>query len=90
MVVFPRDTLQLDPPPRGTLRAVDFLHQPLGAPAQRNELNPKPVEFMEIGVGRQLRVEDQLLGYCPVRSFQNRTKRRISSFSSALRNSPLA
>jgi hypothetical protein len=26
MVVLPRDTLQLDPPPRGTLRPVDFLH----------------------------------------------------------------
>ena len=65
MRVLPRDTLQLDPPPRGTRCLVDFPHQPLGAPAQGDELDPQPVELIELGVGRQLGVEDQFLGILP-------------------------
>ena len=37
----------------------------LSTPAQRDEPNPQPVELTELGVGRQLGVEDQFLGIPP-------------------------
>ena len=63
--VLPRDPLQLDPSPRRLRRLVDLPHQPRGAPAQRDELNPQPVELVELGVGRQLGIEDQFFRISP-------------------------
>ena len=90
MRVLPRDAFQLNPSPRGTGRPVELPHQSLGAPAQGNEVNSQPVELIELGIGRQLGIEDQFLRIRPVRSFQNWAKRRISAFWPSLRSSPLA
>ena len=49
--------------------AVNLPHQPLGATAQGDEVNPQSVELVEFGVGRQPGIEDQFLGI-PPRSFR--------------------
>ncbi len=65
MFVLPRDALQLDPAPRGAGRLVDLPHEPGRATAQGDELNSQPIEFIELGVGRQLGIEDQFFGIPP-------------------------
>ena len=56
------DALQLDPPPGRRRGPGHLVEQLLGAASQRDELNPHPVQLVEVGIGRQLGVEDQLLG----------------------------
>src|SRR5271157_1804452 len=65
MLVLARDAFQLDPAPRGAGRLVDLPHEPGRATAQGDELNPQPIEFIEIGIGRQLGVKDQFIGISP-------------------------
>ena len=65
MFVLPRDALQLDPAPRGAGHLVDLPHEPGRATAQGDELNSQPIEFIELGVGRQLGIEDQFFGIPP-------------------------
>ena len=65
MRVLPRDPLQLDPSPRRRRRLVDLPHQTLRAAAQSDEVDPQAVELIELGVGRQLGIEDQLFGIPP-------------------------
>ena len=65
MRVLPRDPLQLDPSPRGSRRLVDLPHQALGATTQGDELDAQAIELVELGVGRQLGVEDQFFGILP-------------------------
>ena len=65
MLVFPRDTLQLDPAPRRAGRLADLSHEPWRATAQGDEFNSQPIELIELGVGRQLGIEDQFFGISP-------------------------
>src|SRR5208337_1350383 len=65
MLVLARDALQLDPSPRGAGRLVDLPREPWRATAQGDELNSQPIEFIELGVGRQLGIEDQFFGIPP-------------------------
>ena len=57
-----RDPLQLNPPPRPSRCLVDLADQPLGASAQGDEPDPQSVEFIELGVRRQLGIKDQFFG----------------------------
>ena len=61
-LVLPRDSLQLDPAPRRAGRLVDLVLEPRRATAQGDKLNSQPIEFVEIGIGRQLGIEDQFFG----------------------------
>ena len=63
--VLARDPLQLDLSPCRLRHLVDLPHQPRGAPAQRDELNTQPVELVELGVGRQLGIENQFFRVPP-------------------------
>ena len=65
ILVLPRDTLQLDPAPRGAGRLVDLPLEPRRATAQGDKLNSQPIELIEIGIGRQLGIEDQFFGIPP-------------------------
>ena len=56
------DALELDPSPSRRRGLGDLFEQLLGPPPQGDELNPQPVQLAELGIGRQLGVEDQLLG----------------------------
>ena len=57
-----RDALQLDPSPGRRRGLADLVQELLRPPPQGDELDPQPVQLVELGIGRQLRVEDQLLG----------------------------
>jgi len=56
-----RDSLKLNSPP-GRNRLLVNLPQPLGRPSpERNEANPHPIEPIQMAIGCQLGVKDQLL-----------------------------
>jgi hypothetical protein len=56
-----RDTFRLDPTPGGHWGPGDLVKELHGALSKCNELDPHLIQFMEVGVGRQLRVKDQFL-----------------------------
>src|SRR6478735_1114538 len=60
--VVARNALELDPLPSRPRSLSDLLEKLLRPPPQGNELNPHPVQHVELGVRRQLGVEDQLFG----------------------------
>jgi hypothetical protein len=64
-LIDPRDSLKLDSPP-GRNRLLVNLPKPLGRTSpERDEANPHPIEPIQMAIGRQLGVKDQLLGELP-------------------------
>ena len=63
--VGPRQAVQGDPPPGRGRAAPDRPQHAARAAPQGHEPDPAPVQSVEVGVGRQLRVEHQLLGRAP-------------------------
>ena len=61
-LVRPRGALQFDPPPGRRRCPGDRVEELRDPSPQRDELDPHPVQLVEVGVGRQLGVEDQFLG----------------------------
>ena len=61
-LVRPGGALQLDPSPGRRRGPGDLVEELRGPSPQRDELDPHPVQLVEVGVGRQLGVEDQFLG----------------------------
>ena len=57
-----RDAFEFDPSPSRRRGLGDLLEKLLGPPPQGDELDPQPVQLAELGIGRQLGVEDQLFG----------------------------
>ena len=91
MRILPRDPLQLDPAPRGGRRLVDLPHQALGTAAESDEVDPQAIELIELGVGRQLGIEDQLLGISPRPFFPEPGEAKdLVILLPPLRSSPLA
>ena len=56
---------QLDPPPRGRRDLVNLLKHLRRPPPQGDEVHAHAVEFIQVGMGGQLRVEHQFLGQMP-------------------------
>src|SRR5580693_1190979 len=56
------NALELNPPPGRYWGSRDFFDELLRPSPQRDELDPHLVQLVEIGVGRQLGVEDEFFG----------------------------
>src|SRR5207249_9291797 len=64
-LVSARDPIEFDPSPSRRWLLMDGLEHLLAAPSQGDEVNSEKIELVQIGIGRQLRVEDQFLRDSP-------------------------